>query len=155
MLAGELEALRGVRVPAAAFDTARLPPHLRMTFSVEDEAGRVVAAGNDLDALREAVRPRLRAELAAATRELERSGLTGWTLGTLPRTVALPRHRAGGARLSRRSSTRARPSACACSRRPRRRRAAMRAGTRRLLLLAVAARRRARSSAALSERRAR
>ena len=32
-----------------------------MTFSVEDDAGEVLATGQDLDALREQVRPRLRA----------------------------------------------------------------------------------------------
>src|SRR5205807_6391843 len=58
-------------------------------FSVEDEDGTVLAEGDDLDALRERVRPRLRAQLAAASASLERSGLRDWTIGTLPRTVAL------------------------------------------------------------------
>jgi ATP-dependent helicase HrpA len=61
-----------------------------MTFRVEDERGALVAEGNDLDALREQVRPRLRQELASAAAPLEQHGLTTWTLGTLPRTVALP-----------------------------------------------------------------
>jgi len=89
-LARELERLRGVRVPRAAFDVARLPPHLRMRFRVEDERGAPVAAGDDLEALREQVRPRLRAELASAAAPLERSGLTDWTIGALPKVVALP-----------------------------------------------------------------
>ena len=50
----------------------------------------MLAAGQDLDALREQVRPMLRAALAAATRRLEHSGLTAWTIGTLPKVVALP-----------------------------------------------------------------
>jgi ATP-dependent helicase HrpA len=61
-----------------------------MTFRVEDDHGRLVAEGNDLDALREQVAPRLRGELAAAASSLERHGLTGWSLGTLPQVVALP-----------------------------------------------------------------
>jgi ATP-dependent helicase HrpA len=89
-LARELERLRGVRVPRGAFDTARLPPHLRMRFRVEDERGALVAEGDDLDALRERVRPRLREELATAAAPLEHHGLTAWTIGTLPKVVALP-----------------------------------------------------------------
>jgi ATP-dependent helicase HrpA len=49
-----------------------------------------VAEGTDLAALRERARPRLRAELAGAARGLEASGLTAWTIGELPRVVALP-----------------------------------------------------------------
>ena len=61
-----------------------------MTFSVEDEQGKVIAAGQDLDALREKARPTLREALAAATRKLERTGQTTWTFGTIPKAVALP-----------------------------------------------------------------
>ena len=89
-LARELEALRGVRIPRDAWDLDRLPPHLRMTFRVEDERGALVAEGPDLDALREQVRPRLRQELASAAAPLEHRGLTSWTIGTLPKVVALP-----------------------------------------------------------------
>jgi ATP-dependent helicase HrpA len=94
-VARELEHLRGVRAGPGAFDPAKLPAHLRVTFRVEDDAGTIVAAGEDLDALRAQVRPRLRAELAAATASLERTGLTAWTIGDLPRVVTLPG--AGGA----------------------------------------------------------
>jgi ATP-dependent helicase HrpA len=86
----ELERLRGVRVPRSAWDLSRLPTHLRMTFRVEDEEGGVVAEGQDLEALRERARPRLRAELSTAAAGLERRGLRAWTIGTLPKIVALP-----------------------------------------------------------------
>ena len=89
-LAAEIEAQRGVRIPLDAWDLSRLPSYLKMTFSVEDEQGKVIAAGQDLDALREQVRPTLRAALAAATRKLERTGQTSWTFGTIPKAVALP-----------------------------------------------------------------
>jgi ATP-dependent helicase HrpA len=81
--------LRGVQVTAADFDTAGLPTHLRMTFRVEDEDGVVLGEGQDLRAVRAALQPRLRAELGAASADLERDGLTAWTIGTLPREVAL------------------------------------------------------------------
>ena len=89
-LARELERLRGVRIPADAWALDRLPPHLRMTFRVEDERGALVAEGNDLDALREQVRPRLREALAVAAAPLEHHGLQAWTIGPLPKVVALP-----------------------------------------------------------------
>jgi ATP-dependent helicase HrpA len=89
-VAHELERLRGVRIAAGDFDRDRLPSHLRMTFSVEDEHGEVLARGEDLEALRAAARPWLRAELAAAAVQIERSGLRDWTIGALPRTIALP-----------------------------------------------------------------
>jgi ATP-dependent helicase HrpA len=89
-LAREVQRLRGVRVPPGAWDLARLPPHLRMTFRVEDDDGQLVAEGKDLGALRAELRPRLRAELSAAAAGLERHGLTAWTIGELPKIVALP-----------------------------------------------------------------
>ncbi len=86
-LARELER-HGVKVPREAWALERLPPHLRMRFRVEDRDGDVVAEGEDLDALREAVKPRLREQLAAATPALERSGAHTWDFGTLPRELA-------------------------------------------------------------------
>ncbi|HEX5146871.1 MAG TPA: ATP-dependent RNA helicase HrpA, partial [Conexibacter sp.] len=92
-LARELELARGVRVPRAAWDLDKLPPHLRMRFRVEDAGGAVVAEGEDLDALREAVKPRLREQLAATAPSIERTGCRAWEFGTLPRELAPP---AGG-----------------------------------------------------------
>ncbi|HEX4805842.1 MAG TPA: ATP-dependent RNA helicase HrpA [Conexibacter sp.] len=91
-LGRELERF-GVRVPREAWTLDRLPPHLRMRFRVEDERGAAVAEGEDLDALREAVKPRLRERLAAATPALERTGARAWEFGELPRALA---PRAGG-----------------------------------------------------------
>src|SRR3954452_18863438 len=89
-LAAEIETQRGVRIAPTDWDLSRLPNHLKMTFSVEDEQGKVIASGQDLSALREQVRPKLRAALAAATRKLERTGQATWTFGKIPRVVALP-----------------------------------------------------------------
>ncbi len=89
-LTAEIEAQRGVRIPPNAWDLSRLPVYLKMTFSIEDEQGKVVAAGQDLAALREKVRPSLRRALAAATRKLESTGQTSWTFGKIPKVVALP-----------------------------------------------------------------
>jgi ATP-dependent helicase HrpA len=130
----ELEALRGVRIPRSAWDLSRLPTHLRMRFSVEDADGRVVATGYDLEALRERVAPRLRAELTAATPELERHGLRAWTIGTLPREIELPGTgvRAYPALVDEGETAGVRVLDTRAAQRE-----AMRAGTRRLLLLTV------------------
>ncbi len=133
-VAREIEALRGVRVSASDFDLARLPPHLRMSFSVEDEDEEVVARGEDLGTLREAVAPRMRAELARATVEIERSGLRDWTIGELPRTIEL---RAGGARAYPALTDEGESVGVRAYETPQAQRAAMHAGTRRLLALTV------------------
>jgi ATP-dependent helicase HrpA len=107
-----------------------------MGFRVTGDDGTVVAEGDDLDALREQVRPRLRAQLAAASASLERRGLRDWSIGELPRVVALPGTgeavRGYPALVDEGDSVAVRvlesPGAQA---------AAMRAGTRRLLLLTV------------------
>ena len=52
-LGRELEALRGVRIPRSAWDVARLPAHLRMTFAIEDEQGASSPPGTSSTALRE------------------------------------------------------------------------------------------------------
>ena len=59
-MAEQIERLRGVRVPSEAFDVAKLPPHLRVTFMVEDGERGVLAADKTLERVREQVRPRLR-----------------------------------------------------------------------------------------------
>jgi len=93
-MARELQELRSVRVTPAMLDLDALPGHLRMTFRIEEDGAGPddppIAEGHDLLALREQVTPRLRAALAEATPSLERHGLTGWTIGELPRTVELP-----------------------------------------------------------------
>jgi ATP-dependent helicase HrpA len=89
-MAGQIERVRGVTVPVEAFDLGRLPAHLRVTFMVEDGERGVLAADKSLERVREQVRPRLRAELTAASGRLERHGERTWAFGTLPRTVTLP-----------------------------------------------------------------
>jgi ATP-dependent RNA helicase HrpA len=90
-LARELERAGPVEVPPGAFDLAKVPGHLRMTFRVVDRRGRgparVVGEGKDLDQLKARLAPRMRAALAAAAPGLERDRVTTWDLGDLPRVV--------------------------------------------------------------------
>jgi ATP-dependent helicase HrpA len=87
-IAAQIERETGVKVPASAWDEARLPPHLSMNFRVVDGAGRPVAMAREL--------PRLRGELGQEIdRRLSeltsspwiRSGLTDWDFGELPLRV--------------------------------------------------------------------
>jgi ATP-dependent helicase HrpA len=133
----ELLRLRGVRVPPGAFDTGRLPPHLRFTFRVTD-GSRVVAAGKDLAALQRQLRPKLRATLSARATSLARTGVTSWDFGPLPEVFTDGEVRAypalvdagGAANPGGTVDVRLFETAEAARR-------AMRAGTRRLVLLAV------------------
>jgi ATP-dependent helicase HrpA len=77
----------GEAVPAGSWDLTRVPPHLRMTFRVVSERGRELAWSTDLPALQAHLQDRLRSVVAGATRSVERSGLTSWPVGELPRTV--------------------------------------------------------------------
>ncbi|HAP77412.1 MAG TPA: ATP-dependent RNA helicase HrpA [Acidimicrobiaceae bacterium] len=81
----------GVRVPAAAFDPSKVPAHLRITFSVDDEHGVSLGHGNDLAALRDELNPRVRAAIARATPVEERAGITTWDVGDMARMVETTR----------------------------------------------------------------
>ncbi len=77
----------GVIVPPEVFDLARVPSHLRVTFSVEDERGQRLSAGKDLDELRAALNPRVRHAVARVMPIDERAGITHWDLGDIPREI--------------------------------------------------------------------
>ncbi|KIZ19609.1 ATP-dependent RNA helicase HrpA [Streptomyces natalensis] len=108
-LAAGLQRMVGVPVEAADFDTAKVPDHLKITFRVVDERRRKLAEAKDLEALRLQLKPKTRAAIskafeqaaerpakdrrgtkddgAAALAGLEqRTGLTSWSIGALPRT---------------------------------------------------------------------
>jgi ATP-dependent helicase HrpA len=85
----ELLRMTGVAVARADWQPDRVPDHLRMTFRVVDEQGQMLAQGKDLTALREQLKPQVRAaitDIAATAGGIERAGLREWSFGTLPRT---------------------------------------------------------------------
>jgi len=135
-VARELTRRSGIRVPVTAFETGALPPHLRPTFRVLAEGGHALAADKDLDALRRRFGGQARAAISEAASSVERTGLTAWTIGTLPRVVDVP----GPA-----GSTRGHPAlvdagatiAVRVLASPVEQAASMARGTRRLLLLGV------------------
>jgi ATP-dependent helicase HrpA len=79
--------MAGDAVPRDAFDLDRLPPHLRPRFRVVDEGGGVLAEGDDLTALRDRLAAETREAVAAAGHPIERTGITSWDFGELPRVV--------------------------------------------------------------------
>jgi ATP-dependent helicase HrpA len=96
-LARELRNLRDVVIEPGDWDWSRVPEHLRMTFRVVDDKGKTVAEGKDLAQLKERLKPKTKAAISQvaskAVSGLERSGLTDWTFGELPRSFS--EHRNG------------------------------------------------------------
>ncbi len=90
VLAEAIGRQRGVRIDPGDWSLDDLPPHLRMTFSVEDEDGTVLESGQSLDALGDELRPRLTARLERAEPALARHGMRSFDIPSLPRTVILP-----------------------------------------------------------------
>ncbi|MEV6815290.1 DUF3418 domain-containing protein, partial [Micromonospora sp. NPDC051296] len=86
-LTRQLRRMTGVTVPRDAWDVAKLPPHLRVTFRVLGEDDKPVAEGKDLPTLQRQLKAEVRQVVAAAAPDVARTGLTGWDVGTLPRTI--------------------------------------------------------------------
>ncbi len=74
-------------MPREAWQLDKLPADLRPTFAIEDDGGGIVATGKDLGELRTRLAPRVQAAVAQAGGGLERTGLTSWPDGELPRTI--------------------------------------------------------------------
>ncbi|MGB6225346.1 MAG: ATP-dependent RNA helicase HrpA, partial [Pseudonocardiaceae bacterium] len=75
----------GVAVLREDWRLDQVPDHLKITFRVSD-GDHVLAQGKDLSALTRQLQPQLRATLSAAGTGLQRRGLRGWDIGTLPQT---------------------------------------------------------------------
>ncbi|MBM7775125.1 ATP-dependent helicase HrpA [Actinokineospora baliensis] len=82
----ELRALTGVVIPRDAWQLSAVPDHLRTTFQIVD-GEKTLAQGKDLTALKDQLKTQLRASLAEATVDLEKRGLTTWTIGALPKVA--------------------------------------------------------------------
>ena len=91
----ELTRISGESVLAEDFDLGRLAPHLKPTFRIVGPDGSEMGVGDDLDTLREELREVGRAVAEAGSHRLERTGITGWDFGELPRVVQVegPSHR--------------------------------------------------------------
>lgn len=84
VLSDELEVMTGVVVDPDEWHPETLAEHLRITFQVYDENGAILAAGKDLDALREQLSGRVQQTISSAARDVERTGLREPDFGELP-----------------------------------------------------------------------
>jgi ATP-dependent helicase HrpA len=98
-LAAAIRAATHTVVDPAAFELDRVPANLRMTYAAVDRSGKRLGTSKSLADLRERFAEKTRATVAAVTaratpgRELERTGLTTWDVGSLAAVVE-----AGGVR---------------------------------------------------------
>jgi ATP-dependent helicase HrpA len=92
-LAAAIRAATHTVVDPSTFELDRVPANLRMTYAAVDRTGKRLGTSKSLTDLRERFAEKTRATVAAVTaratpgRELERTGLTAWEVGTLPAVV--------------------------------------------------------------------
>ncbi len=91
----ELSRLSGDSLPVDAIELSRVPAHLQPTWRVVDDDGEILAAGRDLDEIRQRLDQEVSDVLDTGEHELVATGQTGWTFGTLPES--LETHAAGQA----------------------------------------------------------
>ncbi|MEZ5343862.1 MAG: DUF3418 domain-containing protein [Acidimicrobiales bacterium] len=87
VLARELVSRTGLPITGQQFDNAERPAHLRMFFEVVDGDSHVLASGTDLAAIRALVSQEVRSTIRRDGHDLEATGATSWTFGTIPRTT--------------------------------------------------------------------
>ena len=92
-LSTALHRLRGVEIPATAWEGLALPAHLVLHLRVVDDRGHELARGDDLVRLQQEFAASARASRAAALPEAFRPGevLTDWSCGPLPEQLTLER----------------------------------------------------------------
>ncbi len=88
-----IRARLGDAPPADVWDGVTVPPHLLVNVRVVDDAGRELAEGRDLDALREELGEAAQLSFAEAAPVLERKVSRTWDFGALPETIT--RRRSG------------------------------------------------------------
>ena len=93
-VAGVLTGFGGPVIGASDIDITSVPDHLRVRVRVLDGDGGTAAAGRDLGELQRRLSRRVRSEVAAVAPLDEQTGLTSWSVGSIPRTVTVD-HGAG------------------------------------------------------------
>ena len=86
-----------LRLPASVWDRIDLPLHLRLNFRVMDGEGNELSMGRDLANLQEELGQIARmafqegAAASGAAADIEKTGLTAWSIGTLPEGIPVKR----------------------------------------------------------------
>ena len=81
----------GNPVAADVWENTLVPAHLRMNYRVVDEAGRELATGRDLDALRAKLGEAAQLTFAGAEPGIERDQVRAWDFGDLPERISFTR----------------------------------------------------------------
>ena len=81
----------GEPIAESPWDDDALPAHLRMNYRVVDEAGRELAMGRDLLALKGQLGQAAQLTFGQAEPGIERAGLRAWDFGDLPEEIAFTR----------------------------------------------------------------
>jgi ATP-dependent helicase HrpA len=90
-LANYVRMRSGETISAEIWDDADIPAHLRMNYRVIDDAGRELAMGRDLAALKAQLGEAARLTFTKAEPGIERAGLTSWDCGDVPREISFER----------------------------------------------------------------
>ena len=90
-LARFVHRLIGVPISAEIWDNAQVPAHLRINYRVIDDAGRELATGRDLNALKAQLGHAAQLTFAQAEPGIERDGLHAWDFGDLPEQITFVR----------------------------------------------------------------
>ncbi|XBO42885.1 ATP-dependent RNA helicase HrpA [Pedococcus sp. KACC 23699] len=85
-LARVLQARTGTRIAPQDWGIDRVADHLRITFSVEDDRGKVLGSGKDLTALQDELAGQVQRRMSRAGASVERKSLRQWDFGQLPET---------------------------------------------------------------------
>jgi ATP-dependent helicase HrpA len=81
----------GEPIPQDAWRGKEPPAHLRMNFRVVDEAGRELATGRDLLALKQQLGQAAQLTFGETQTGIERSGIRAWDFGDLPEEIVFTR----------------------------------------------------------------
>ncbi len=80
-------------IPAEEWAKADIPKHLKVRVAITDQAGRILAAGRDLDEIKRVAStstiPEDSEEWRQAKKSWEKTGLISWDFGDLPESIAV------------------------------------------------------------------
>lgn len=92
-MAHHLGKLIGEVIPKSAFDLKQLSPYLQTNFRITDAAGKTVACGRDIVAIRAKLGIKARESFAALPPpEFTRDKLIRWDFGDLPERIEIHRN---------------------------------------------------------------
>ncbi len=91
-LASFVQKRAGAPLAANIWDEKELPAHLRMNFRVVDDAGRELATGRDLAALKAQLGQAAQLTFGKAETGIERDNIRVWDFGDLPEQISFARN---------------------------------------------------------------